>query len=96
MRPKEAAKDADAAKAQFAHIDGDHLTFLNAYHAYKQNDGNKDWCYSNFINARSMGSADNVREQLSRLMQRLNLPLKVRLFSYYYQGACVVYVCIRE
>lgn len=36
MRPPEAAKAADAAKAKFAHVDGDHLTLLNAYHAYKQ------------------------------------------------------------
>lgn len=52
MRPKEAQKAADEAKAEFAHIDGDHLTLLNAYHAYKQNGGSKDWCFSNFINAR--------------------------------------------
>ncbi|CAM9861312.1 unnamed protein product, partial [Laminaria digitata] len=73
MRPKEAQKAADEAKAEFAHIDGDHLTLLNAYHAYKQNGGSKDWCFSNFINARSMGSAENVREQLGRLMGRLEL-----------------------
>lgn len=36
MRPKDAAKAADEAKAQFSHVDGDHLTLLNAYHAYKQ------------------------------------------------------------
>jgi pre-mRNA-splicing factor ATP-dependent RNA helicase DHX15/PRP43 len=36
MRPREAAKAADEAKAQFAHLDGDHLTLLNVYHAYKQ------------------------------------------------------------
>lgn len=52
MRPKEAQKAADEAKAEFAHIDGDHLTLLNAYHAYKQNGGSKDWCFSNFINSR--------------------------------------------
>ncbi|KAI7990984.1 putative pre-mRNA-splicing factor ATP-dependent RNA helicase DEAH3 [Camellia lanceoleosa] len=28
---------ADEAKAWFGHIDGDHLTLLNVYHAYKQN-----------------------------------------------------------
>jgi pre-mRNA-splicing factor ATP-dependent RNA helicase DHX15/PRP43 len=28
---------ADQAKARFAHIDGDHLTMLNVYHAYKSN-----------------------------------------------------------
>ncbi|CAN0085201.1 unnamed protein product, partial [Ectocarpus sp. 8 AP-2014] len=73
MRPKEAQKAADEAKAEFAHIDGDHLTLLNAYHAYKQNGGSKDWCFSNFINSRSMVSAENVREQLGRLMGRLEL-----------------------
>lgn len=35
MRPNEARKAADEAKAQFIHADGDHLTLLNAYHAYK-------------------------------------------------------------
>ena len=29
-------KAADDAKMRFAHIDGDHLTLLNVYHAFKQ------------------------------------------------------------
>lgn len=29
-------KQADEAKMRFAHIDGDHLTLLNVYHAFKQ------------------------------------------------------------
>lgn len=37
VRPRDAQKAADAAKARFCHIDGDHLTLLNVYHAYKQN-----------------------------------------------------------
>ena len=36
LRPNEAKKAADEAKMKFAHIDGDHLTLLNVYHAYKQ------------------------------------------------------------
>ena len=36
MRPNEAKKQADEAKMKFAHIDGDHLTMLNVYHAFKQ------------------------------------------------------------
>lgn len=31
------------------------------------------WCYENFVNYRSMKSADNVRQQLSRIMDRFNL-----------------------
>ena len=37
VRPREAQKAADEAKARFGHKDGDHLTLLNVYHAYKQN-----------------------------------------------------------
>ena len=31
------------------------------------------WCYDNFVSYRSLKSADNVREQLSRIMDRFNL-----------------------
>ena len=54
---------------------------LNAYHAYKQNADSKDWCWDNFINYRSMQSVDNVREQLTRIMRKLNLPLVSTDFS---------------
>lgn len=75
MRPKDQAKAADEAKAQFAHVDGDHLTLLNAYYAYKQNEESKEWCYNNYINYRAIQSADHIREQLSRIMLKLKLPL---------------------
>jgi pre-mRNA-splicing factor ATP-dependent RNA helicase DHX15/PRP43 len=81
MRPPEARKKADEAKDRFSHIDGDHLTLLNVYHAYKQNGGDAAWCYSNFLTQRSLKSADNVRTQLSRIMQRNNLPLNSTDFS---------------
>ena len=38
LRPNEARKAADEAKMRFAHIDGDHITLLNVYHAYKQSE----------------------------------------------------------
>jgi len=38
MRPTEAKKAADEAKMKFAHIDGDHLTLLNVFHAFKQSE----------------------------------------------------------
>jgi len=50
MRPKEVQREADDAKAKFAHPDGDHLTMLNAYNAYRQREGDSDWCYKNFLN----------------------------------------------
>ncbi|CAH8586699.1 unnamed protein product [Heterobilharzia americana] len=73
VRPADAKKTADEAKMRFAHIDGDHLTMLNVYHAFKQNHEDPQWCYDNFINFRSLKSADNVRVQLSRIMDRFSL-----------------------
>ncbi|XP_038221097.1 pre-mRNA-splicing factor ATP-dependent RNA helicase DHX15 [Zerene cesonia] len=73
VRPNEARKAADEAKMRFAHIDGDHLTLLNVYHAFKQNMEDPHWCYDNFINYRSLKSGDNVRQQLSRIMDRFSL-----------------------
>jgi pre-mRNA-splicing factor ATP-dependent RNA helicase DHX15/PRP43 len=107
VRPREAQKAADEAKARFGHIDGDHLTLLNVYHAYKQNskyfylsfkffyflflrialvlifffvyewvaDEDTSWCYENFVNHRALKAADNVRQQLVRIMARFNLKL---------------------
>ena len=43
---------------------GDHLTLLNAYHAFKQNNESSDWCYDNFLNHRALKAADSVRSQL--------------------------------
>jgi pre-mRNA-splicing factor ATP-dependent RNA helicase DHX15/PRP43 len=74
VRPKNEAKEANAAKANFAHHDGDHLTLLNVFHAYKLHGENQKWCYDNYLNYRSLQSAQNVREQLLRNMKRLELP----------------------
>eukprot|EP00882_Tetradesmus_deserticola_P033921 GHRQ01038793.1.p1 GENE.GHRQ01038793.1~~GHRQ01038793.1.p1 ORF type:complete len:249 (+),score=87.18 GHRQ01038793.1:1152-1898(+) len=85
-RPKEAAKAADEAKARFAHIDGDHLTLLNVYHAWKANGEDGSWAYDNFLNQRSLKSADSVRGQLARICQRLNVRMVSTPFedkSYY-------------
>ncbi|CAL5433485.1 unnamed protein product [Camellia sinensis] len=65
--------DTDEAKARFGLIDGDHLTPLNVYHAYKQNNEDPSWCYENFVNQRALKAADNVRQQLVRIMVRFNL-----------------------
>eukprot|EP00005_Dracoamoeba_jomungandri_P006061 CAMPEP_0174261780 /NCGR_PEP_ID=MMETSP0439-20130205/12156_1 /TAXON_ID=0 /ORGANISM="Stereomyxa ramosa, Strain Chinc5" /LENGTH=554 /DNA_ID=CAMNT_0015346343 /DNA_START=17 /DNA_END=1678 /DNA_ORIENTATION=+ len=43
LRPKEAQRAADDAKARFSHLDGDHLTLLNAYHAFKKNNEDPNW-----------------------------------------------------
>ncbi|CAF0755481.1 unnamed protein product [Didymodactylos carnosus] len=73
VRPNDVRKQADECKSRFAHVDGDHLTMLNVYHAFKQNHEDPNWCYENFVNFRSLKSADSVRTQLGRIMDRFNL-----------------------
>jgi len=75
LRPKEAQRAADEAKRNFSHLDGDHLTLLNVYHAFKKSGGDRTWCYENFVNIRSLEQADNVRSQLERIMIRFNLKM---------------------
>ena len=75
MRPREAAKAADEAKAQFSQDDSDHITLLHAYATYENvpKAERKKWCWDNFINERSMQSAENVRKQLVGIMRKLDL-----------------------
>jgi pre-mRNA-splicing factor ATP-dependent RNA helicase DHX15/PRP43 len=77
MRPRESAKAADEAKAQFTHPESDHITLLNAYFAYESHPekDRKQWCWDNFVSDRSMISAQNVRHQLVGIMKRLDLPV---------------------
>ena len=78
QRPANARKRADEMKNLFAHPDGDHLTLLNVYHAFKGPQGQenpKQWCYDHFLNYRSLQQADNVRLQLKRIMERSEVEL---------------------
>lgn len=80
VRPASSRKRADEMKALFAHPDGDHLTLLNAYHAYKGQETSdpssaKQWCHEHFLSYRHLSSADSVRAQLKRIMETHGLDL---------------------
>ncbi|KAF3483169.1 uncharacterized protein GIQ15_02493 [Arthroderma uncinatum] len=78
VRPVAQRKRADEMKALFAHPDGDHLTLLNAYHAFKGPEAQADprqWCHDHFLSLRALQSADNVRLQLQRIMEREEIEL---------------------
>jgi ATP-dependent RNA helicase DHX8/PRP22 len=69
-RPKEKQTQADQKKAKFHDPHGDHLTLLNVYNSWKQNKYANPWCFENFIQARSMRRAKDVRDQLVKIMER--------------------------
>ena len=45
---------ADQRKAKFHQPEGDHLTLLAVYNAWKNNKFSNPWCYENFVQARSL------------------------------------------
>jgi pre-mRNA-splicing factor ATP-dependent RNA helicase DHX15/PRP43 len=78
VRPAALRKRADEMKDLFAHPDGDHLTMLNVYHAFKSptaQENPKQWCHDHFLSYRSLQQADNVRLQLKRIMERSEVEL---------------------
>ncbi|KAJ9151053.1 Helicase associated domain-containing protein [Coniochaeta hoffmannii] len=74
-RPKEKQAQADQKKAKFHDPHGDHLTLLNVYNSWKQSGYSSPWCFENFIQARSMRRAKDVRDQLVKIMERYRHPV---------------------
>eukprot|EP01124_Arcella_intermedia_P031991 TRINITY_DN7377_c0_g1_i1.p1 TRINITY_DN7377_c0_g1~~TRINITY_DN7377_c0_g1_i1.p1 ORF type:complete len:726 (+),score=192.02 TRINITY_DN7377_c0_g1_i1:306-2180(+) len=76
VRPKDKVIESDQAKNKFYHIDGDHLTLLNVYHAYQMHCTDPNWCSENFINPSALRTATAIRSQLSQILKKLDIPLK--------------------
>lgn len=74
-RPKEKQSQADQKKAKFHDPQGDHLTLLNVYNAWKNSGFSNPWCFENFIQARGVRRAKDVRDQLTKMMQRYRHPI---------------------
>ena len=66
-------------RRKFQHRSGDHMTFLNALHAYEEiakigtRAKHKDWCLQHFLNERSLVDAIRIRDQLRLTCDRFGL-----------------------
>lgn len=69
-RPREKQAQADQKRAKFFQPEGDHLTLLSVYDAWKANKFSKPWCFENYIQERSLKRAQDVRKQLLTIMDR--------------------------
>jgi len=74
-RPKEKQAQADLKKSQFHQEEGDHITLLTVYKAWERSKFSNPWCFENFIQARSMKRAQDVRKQLITIMDRYKLDI---------------------
>ncbi|KAG1149758.1 hypothetical protein G6F37_009873 [Rhizopus arrhizus] len=71
--PSDKREQAAEARKKFLHSDGDHLTLLNVLKSYWEVKGDHEWCRDNFINNRNMKVAMEVRDQLIRFCERIDI-----------------------
>ncbi|GLT78688.1 hypothetical protein SLA2020_502160 [Shorea laevis] len=69
-RPREKQAQADQKRAKFFQPEGDHLTLLAVYEAWKARKFEGRWCYENFVHSQSLSRAHDVRKQLIGIMER--------------------------
>lgn len=76
FRPKDKKIHADSARARFTIKEGgDHLTLLNVWNQWVDSDFSPIWCKENFIDARSMKRARDIRDQLAKLCDRVEVAM---------------------
>ncbi|KAK5137197.1 hypothetical protein LTR08_000702 [Meristemomyces frigidus] len=75
-RPKDKKLQADAARARFTVKEGgDHLTYLNIWNQWVDSDFSFVWARENFLQQRSLTRARDVRDQLAKLCDRVEVTL---------------------
>lgn len=75
FKPKDKAVHAEASRKSFFSITGDHLMLLKVYDDWAATGFNKQWCYEKFIQYKSMCRARDIREQLEKLSEKVELKL---------------------
>ncbi|XP_066432942.1 ATP-dependent RNA helicase DHX33 [Eleutherodactylus coqui] len=68
--------EVQAARKKFISSEGDHITLLNVYRAFKNLGKNKEWCRENFINSRNMMLVSEVRAQLRDICIKMSMPIE--------------------
>ncbi|XP_028979712.1 pre-mRNA-splicing factor ATP-dependent RNA helicase PRP16 isoform X2 [Esox lucius] len=74
-RPKGREEESDQVREKFSVPESDHLTYLNVYLQWKNNNYSSIWCNEHFIHTKAMRKVREVRSQLKDIMvqQRMNL-----------------------
>ncbi|KAL4290696.1 hypothetical protein GQ457_14G011790 [Hibiscus cannabinus] len=72
-RPREKQAQADQKRAKFFQPEGDHLTLLAVYEAWKAKNFSGPWCFENFVQSRSLRRAQDVRKQLLSIMDKYKM-----------------------
>ncbi|KAK9248795.1 P-loop containing nucleoside triphosphate hydrolase protein [Lipomyces tetrasporus] len=74
-RPKDKKLHADKARDAFTRSGGDHLSLLEIWNEWVDTDFSQAWAAENFLQYKSLCRARDVRDQLSRLCERVGVKL---------------------
>uniref|UniRef100_A0A8C7Y7P9 RNA helicase n=1 Tax=Oryzias sinensis TaxID=183150 RepID=A0A8C7Y7P9_9TELE len=68
-------EESDQVREKFSVPESDHLTYLNVYNQWKNNNYSSIWCNDHFIHTKAMRKVREVRSQLKDIMvqQKMNL-----------------------
>ncbi|CAN6655353.1 pre-mRNA-splicing factor ATP-dependent RNA helicase-like protein Prp2p [Trichomonascus vanleenenianus] len=76
MRPKNRKVDADKARESFTQPGGDHLTLLEVWNQWVETGFSFQWAKENFLQYKSLSRARDVRDQLVRLCDRVEVEVR--------------------
>ncbi|MBN3277137.1 DHX33 helicase, partial [Polyodon spathula] len=74
--PPSRRDDVLSVRRKFISNEGDHMTLLNIYWAFKNVKGSKEWCRENFVNSRNMALVSEVRSQLRETCVKLGMAME--------------------
>lgn len=98
--PPNEEMEARKAHHRFRDMQGDFVTYLNIFNAYKQSDNKEKFCKKNYLDERVMAEIDNINYQLTQIVSDMNIPIPQGKGSYNDYLCCIAcgmiqFVCIR-
>ncbi|CCC66886.1 hypothetical protein NCAS_0A03280 [Naumovozyma castellii] len=74
-RPNERQEESDLARSRFFIPESDHLSLLNVYGQWRNNNFSSSWCKKHFLQYKSLVRAHDIRTQLATVMEKQGIQL---------------------
>lgn len=76
VTPSAKKEEAFNARRKFVSSEGDLITCLKIFRAFKSSHNKDEWCQQHFVHQRNMNFALEIRKQLMDLCHKLNIPIQ--------------------
>lgn len=75
LLPQGEEMEARKAHHAFRDMQGDFVSYLNIFSAYKNSTNKERFCKKNYLDERVMSEIDNINEQLKEIVSDMNIPI---------------------